>query len=165
MKAEHINAFLVPSVQVIGRMARTEVRVGRLARFESSLPEHDWSIIIGLNGGLSGSIVLSFCPQVARALAGRIARAEPEAEDTGEIVSVLSELANTIVGNATGHLYELGIREGITPPTVVRGSQVRFDFSESAESVRVPLETAAGGLAMIVSLEREKPERASANAE
>ncbi|MBI5446158.1 MAG: chemotaxis protein CheX [Deltaproteobacteria bacterium] len=156
MRAEHINAFLVPSVEVLRRMARTDVRVGRLTRFESSLPEHDWSIIIGLSGGISGSVVLSFCPEVARTLAGRIAREEPDEAATGEIMGILSELANTIVGNATGHLSELGIREGITPPTVVRGSQVRFDFADSTESIRVPLKTGAGALDMIVSLAKDK---------
>jgi CheY-specific phosphatase CheX len=165
MKAEHINAFLVPSVDVLQRMARTEVRIGRMTRFENSLPEHNWSILIGLSGGICGSVVLTFCPEVARTLAGRIARREPDAGATEEILGILAELANTIVGNATGHLFELGIREGISPPTVVRGSQVRFDFAESTESVRVPLETGAGALSKIVSLAKDCPERNSSKLE
>ncbi len=149
MKAEYVNAFLVPSVKVLERMAKTEVRVGKVARLIGRLPLDALSIQIGLTGGLSGAVVLSFSPPVAEELVRRICRAEPDGE---EVTAVLAELANTIVGNATGYLYELGIHEGITPPAVLRGSDVSFDFSKSVESVLIPLETGIGRMDMIVSL-------------
>jgi CheY-specific phosphatase CheX len=96
---------------------------------------------------------------VAWALAGRIVSEELGDEAEGEVMAVLSELANTIVGNATGHLDEIGLSEGITPPTVVMGARVSFDFSSGVESVLVPLETEVGEIDMIVSLARPNPDR------
>lgn len=157
MKAQHVNAFLVPSVGVLQKMARTRVTVGTVSRLRRTLAPDALSILIGLNGGLSGSVILSAGRAVAWALAGRIVREDLGEDAEGEVMAVLSELANTIVGNATGHLYEIGLSEGITPPTVVTGSQVSFDFSEGVESVLIPLETEVGEIEMIVSLAKPAP--------
>ena len=157
MKAEHVNAFLVPSVEVLQKMARTEVTLGPVMRLQERCVDDHISIIIGLQGRLCGSVVFSAAAPVAWALASRIAGSDLGGEDEEEVRTILAELANTIVGNATGHLYELGFREGITPPTVVAGNQVSFDFGGGTESVQIPLDTDLGRLDMIVSLAREAP--------
>ena len=157
LKAEHVNAFLVPSVQVLQKMARTNVRVGRVTRLHRSLADDSLSIIIGLNGAILGSVILRSGREVAWALAGRILREDLNPGAEADVKAVLSELANTIVGNATGYLYQLGMKEGITPPTVIMGPEVSFDFSGGMESVLVPLETEVGSIEMIVSLARETP--------
>ena len=157
MKADYINAFLGPSVEVIQKMARVNVHVGKLARLQRRDTGDALSIIIGLNGSVSGTVMLTSGRDVAWALASRIMRDDlrPEAKD--DVMAVMSEVANTIVGNATGHLYDLGMTEGITPPTVVMGPNVSFDFSDGAETVLVPLETEAGEMDMIVSLAKQRP--------
>jgi chemotaxis protein CheX len=157
VRAEYVNAFLVPSVEVLQKMARTRVRVGKIERLTRPLAGDALSIIIGLSGNLSGSVILTSGREVAWALACRIMREElgPDAQE--DVLAVLSELANTIVGNATGHLYQLGVSGGITPPTVIMGSGVSFDFFDGTEGVLVPLETEFGCLEMVVSLAREKP--------
>ena len=157
MNAEHVNAFLSPCVDVLQKMARTMVSVGKVGRLTQPLAGEAVSIIIGLTGGLSGSVILTAERAVAWALASRITREELGEDAQEEVVAVLSELANTIVGNATGHLHELGVKEGITTPTVVLGAGVSFDFSGTVESVIVPLQTEVGHLKMVVSLGREKP--------
>jgi CheY-specific phosphatase CheX len=156
VRADYVNAFLGPSVQVLQKMARVGVQVGKLARLRQRTAGNGLSIIIGLNGSVSGTIVLTSGTDVAWALASRIMRDElaPEARD--DVMAVMSELANTIVGNATGHLYDLGLTEAITPPTVVMGPEVRFDFTDGVESILVPLETDVGEVDMIVSLVRRK---------
>jgi chemotaxis protein CheX len=157
MKAEHVNAFLVPSVKVIKQMASTEVKLGQIKRLEQVEVDDNLSIVIGLQGRLSGSVVLTAQREVAWTLAGRIAGEVLGDADEVEVRAILAEVANTIVGNATGHLYEIGIRQDITPPTVVTGRGVLFAFGDGVESARVPLETELGGLDMIVSLTRDTP--------
>ncbi len=157
MNAEHVNAFLVPSVQVLKKMAHMGVRPGPVSRLGDSRMDDNVSIIIGLQGPLSGSVVLTAARDVAWTLARRIAGEELDAPREAEVRAILAELANTIVGNATGMLYELGIREGITPPTVIEGPQVSFEFGAGLESVLVPLDTDVGCVEMIVSLTREPP--------
>jgi CheY-specific phosphatase CheX len=157
VKAEYVNAFLIPSVEVLQKMARTAVEVGKISRLQRTLTGDALSIIIGLNGGVSGSVILTSAREVSWALAGRIMREQLGPEAEAEVMAVMSELANTIVGNATGHLYELGVTEGITPPTVVMGPTVSFDFSDGVETILVPLGTEVGLMEMIVSLIRRKP--------
>ncbi|MBE0617900.1 MAG: chemotaxis protein CheX [Proteobacteria bacterium] len=157
MRAEYINAFLVPSVRVLQQMARIQVKLGKVARLDDGQLGENLSIIIGVQGRLSGSVVLTASPDVAWALAGRILGEQLGADGHSEVQAILAEVANTIVGNATGHLYELGLREGITPPTVVAGAGVQLDFGAGVESVKVPIQTELGSLEMIVSLTRESP--------
>lgn len=157
MRAEYVNAFLVPSVRVLRKMARLDVKLGRVSRLDAGRLGDNLSIIIGLQGRLSGSVVLTAARQVVWSLAERILDEKMAEDRWQEVQAILAEVANTIVGNATGHLYELGLREGITPPTVVAGVGVNLDFGSGVESVAVPLETELGRLEMIVSLTRERP--------
>lgn len=155
MNADHVNAFLVPSVQVLKKMARMEVRPGPVSRLGDGRMDDNVSIIIGLQGRLSGSVVLTAARDVAWTLAHRIAGGDLGDSREGEVRAILAELANTIVGNATGMLWDLGIREAITPPTVIEGPRVSFEFAKGLESVLVPLETEVGCVGMIVSLTQE----------
>ncbi|GAB6061409.1 chemotaxis protein CheX [Deferrisoma palaeochoriense] len=155
MKAEYVNAFLVPSVRVLEKMARTQVRVGKPRRVGDMLLDNRVSILIGLQGRLNGSVLLTAPKDVALAVCERMLGG-PAAE-AGDVRAVLAELANTIVGNATGHLYDLGIREGITPPAVMEGPEVSLDFGNGVESVLLPLETEAGRLDLVISLAPEAP--------
>ena len=157
MKAEHFNAFLTPCVQVLQKMARTGVRLRGVSRLDRVEMGDHMSIVIGLQGRLSGSVVLAAPRAVAWALASRIAGQDLRQQDELEVRAVLGELANTIAGNATGYLYQVGVRQDITPPTVVMGSGVSFAFGAGVESARACLETEVGGLEMIVSLTRESP--------
>ncbi|GAB4269637.1 MAG: chemotaxis protein CheX [Deferrisomatales bacterium] len=154
MNAEHVNAFLTPSVQVIRKMAGVDVRLGKVQIHSAMQMTDHLSIVIGLQGGLSGAVILTAQRAVAAALAARVAGEALEEPGGEECRAILAELANTIVGNATGHLYELGIRQSITPPTVVSGSEVRFDFGAGTRSVRIPLDTEVGRVDVIVSLTR-----------
>ena len=163
MKAEHVNAFLVPAVEVLQKMARTEVKVGKVTRLGRdtgstvSTVDHHLSIIIGLKGRLSGSVILTSPRPVAERLSGLITRTPPEELDEGDVRAIMAEVANTVVGNATGLLYELGIQQGITPPTVILGPEVSFGFDTGVESVQIPLQTDAGEITVVVSLTRENP--------
>ena len=158
MKAEHVNAFLVPAVQVLQKMSGTPVTVGkvsRLGRSVGSTVDHHLSIIIGLKGRLSGSVIFTAPRPVAHTLAAMIVKSPPEEVGEDEVRAIMAEVANTVVGNATGLLYDLGIQEGITPPTVVLGPEVSFGFDAGVESVQIPLVTAVGEITVVVSLTRE----------
>jgi len=160
MKAEHVNAFLVPSVQVLKKMTGIDVNVGKISRLETSVAgsmDHHLSIIIGLKGRLSGSVIITAAQSVAEAIAGKIVKAPPEEVEADDVRAIMAELANTVVGNATGLLYEVGVKAGITPPTVVLGPEVSFGFDAGLESVQIPLQTEVGQLTIVVSLTRETP--------
>lgn len=157
MKAEHVNAFIAPSVDVLERMAKTRVQVGKISRLQRSVTSDALSIVIGLDGEITGSVIFTLAREVAWALAARILSEELPSDARSEVQAVMSEMANMVVGNASGYLYELGLREGITPPTVVMGEQVSFDFSNGAETVLVPLATEAGSVDLIVSVKKGRP--------
>ncbi len=155
MNAEYVNAFLVPAVEVLRKLAGIRVRRGRARRVEDVHVGGNLSVLIGLQGGLSGAVVLTASREVAWALAGRIAGPGTEAER--DVHAVWTEVANMIVGNATGFLEKLGVREALTPPAILDGNGVRLEFGEGVENVVLPLETDVGRVEMIVSLVREAP--------
>ena len=158
MKAEHVNAFLVPAVQVLQKMAGTKVKAGMISRLGQSVGstlDHHLSIIIGINGRLSGSVILTAPRPVAVSLSAMIVKTPPEEVSEDDVRAIMAEVANTVVGNATGLLYDLGIQVEITAPTVVLGAEVSFAFDAGVESVGIPLETTAGEITIVVSLTRD----------
>ncbi len=152
MNAEYVNAFLIPAVEVLRKLAGIRVRRGRVRRVEDVHVGGNLSVLIGLQGGLSGAVVLTASQKVARALAVRVAG--PSVENDRDVHAVWTEIANMIVGNATGFLEKLGLREALTPPAVLDGSGVHLEFGEGVENVVLPLETDVGQVEMIVSLVR-----------
>lgn len=157
MKAEHVNAFLVPAISVLKKMGKLETKIGKMSKVEQPAPpsaERYLSIIIGLKGDLSGSVILSAPDPVAKAIAGAIVKAPAESVTEQDLNDIMAELANTIVGNATGALYDVGVKAGITPPTVVLGNSVCFRFDAGMDILLIPLITDIGELTMTISLTR-----------
>lgn len=155
MKAEHVNAFLVPAISVLKKMGKLDVKIGKMSKLDSeehNIVDHKLSIIIGIKGHLSGSVILSATDEVSRAIAGAIVKEDPVSVTEQDLNDIMAELANTIVGNATGTLYDLGVKAGITPPTVVLGNSMSFRFDSSMDTIRIPLMMDVGTMMMTVSL-------------
>lgn len=155
MKAEHVNAFLVPAISVLKKMAKLDVKIGKMSKMEqaaSPAAERNLSIIIGLKGDLSGSVILTASDEVARVVAGAISKCPPGDVTEKDLNDIMAELANTIFGNATGALYDMGVKAGITPPTVVLGNSISFRFDAGMDILLIPLILEAGEMQMTVSL-------------
>jgi chemotaxis protein CheX len=94
----------------------------------------------------------------AQSIAGAMIGAEvPELDEMA--MSAVSELANMITGGAAVIVSEYGLNVDITPPSIIRGTDVYISTRSSAQIV--PITTDAGYLEMTVAV-GENPLRKAA---
>ena len=155
MKAEHINAFLAPIIDVIEKTIHIEASIGNIKRKTFVDLDKQVTILIEMNGDLNGFILLSIVKKVAVKIAASMFNSNKIIEFNKDVVSALSELGNMIIGNITGSLYEIGLKERISVPALVlEGDDIpEIDVDTS---VTIPVETELGLIDFILCLTDER---------
>lgn len=132
MKAEVINPFLESARHVIEQVIQVSPSTGNLGVKEISLLEdHIW-ILIGMTGQMKGDIVFGLKEQVALRMISVMMGGYvlTEMDEMGQ--SAISELGNMISGNASTILSNQGVNVDITPPKVLRSTNVtNFDAKKA----------------------------------
>ncbi|MEW6324261.1 MAG: chemotaxis protein CheX [Nitrospirota bacterium] len=149
---EHFHAFIEPAIHVIEKMVGLSVRAG-VPRVGTSVPQEETvTVMIGLRGDLTGTIVFRFRTDLVRRIVkGLTGDEETIDEIDGAAQDALGELANVIAGNATGNLQRLGLQVTVTLPVIAMGRDFRLVFPDIPELVVIPLETAHGDIEMSVT--------------
>lgn len=93
----------------------------------------DVNVLIGLSGGLRGSVVLGLSEAAALDVVGRMmgGMSIVELDEMGK--SALSELGNMLFGTALGHL-EAAVPIELSPPTLITGRHLRLLISQVKSS-------------------------------
>jgi chemotaxis protein CheX len=152
--AAQLNAFVTPSIDVLEKLARISTRLGTLRRQQWSIPPETLVILIGISGGLNGTIAFQFDPPVLKQILNNML-GTPISPLTDYICwDVLGEISSMIVGNATGHLEALGLRVTITPPRVLTGEQASLLITQK-EGIVIPLHSALGEIGLCVFFEND----------
>ncbi len=116
IKADVVNAFLVPALEQLRVLAGSETTLERM-ELARELPASTVMLRIDLHGGLEGTIYWAFDPSLADKVAGTMLAPSPEARPIEALqADAIAELANIIVGNATGALLAAGYRVEVEPP-------------------------------------------------
>jgi len=152
LMSKHVNAFIEPAIAVLKQIANLDARVGAPRQQTVSLNSETILVVLGVRGDLTGTILFRFNLALARQILEHI---------TGEQLTIdildprvkdaLGELANIIVGNATGNLNRLGVRAAITPPIVATGTDANLVFPNAKELIAIPLITEIGEFEMNVT--------------
>jgi CheY-specific phosphatase CheX len=151
---DYVEVFRDCALRVLHRVAGLAARVGPVARVTESRTADSLSALVGLQGDLTGSVALVLSRDAAWRVASRVAGHALGPGDAETVHAIAMEMVNMVAGNATGLLLRAGLREGLTPPTVVEGPQVFFGFVGGIETFAVPLVTEEGTVALLVSLKR-----------
>src|SRR4051812_36059880 len=108
IKSEHINPFIISTLETLAKMAGTEAKPGKPARRRNCGCDQDISGIIGLSGGIKGMMALGFPAATAVSLANRMTGAS-HAGLNGEVADAVGELANIIAGYAKQGVSDLRV--------------------------------------------------------
>jgi chemotaxis protein CheX len=153
MKADHINPF----IEATRKLMEVMVGIKHFRKQEVTLDQQlkaafDVSAIIGITGGFTGSIVLSFSKSVAAAMLSSLL-GEPVEEFDDDVCDAVSEMVNIITGNAHAILAESGYGNfERSLPNVVIGKGHVVNRPQDAPCINVFFDTELGGFAMQVSL-------------
>jgi chemotaxis protein CheX len=152
LMSKHINAFIEPAIAVLKQIAALEARVGVPRQQSVTLDAETILVVLGVRGDLTGTILFRFNLALARQILQHITGEQLTLDILDpRVKDALGELANIIVGNATGNLNRLGIRAAITPPIVATGISANLVFPNAKELIAIPLITEIGEFEMNVT--------------
>ncbi len=112
---------------------------------------YDISGIIGLAGGVVGSVVLSFPKETAmKIVASFIGEDVPDVNK--DVLDAIGELTNIVAGSAKKIFYEQGHHFKISLPNVVYGKDHKINRARDVPCISVTFSSDAGPFAIEVSL-------------
>lgn len=147
IKAEHVNPFIVATMETFASMVRVKVAPGKVKLKAGDPLSYDISGIIGLSGGAKGSVAISFPRDTAYAMV-RAFSGNPEVAEAG-VIDAVGELANIIAGAAKKDLSQHNI--SISLPTVVTGKDHGINGPVDTVNMVVPFESEHGRFDLAIS--------------
>jgi chemotaxis protein CheX len=151
MKAEFLNPFVYAGMKVLGEEAGLKKWVPDkpiLIRVDGT--RNAVNVVVGVVGRVQGIVMYGFSLSFAKGVIRTIAGADIPIVDP-MATSALGELGNQITGLAAGILGESGYPCGISPPSIVKGTAIRFTLV-SLPMVVVPIATELGQLHIHLTL-------------
>lgn len=149
VKAEHVNPFILATMEMFKKMMLVEATPGKIALKKDARLSYDISGVIGLSGGARGTVALCFPKEVAVKTANKFMQSD-YADLGEEVASAIGELANIVAGRAKQGLEQFKI--SISLPSVILGPAHRILEPKDALSFIIPFETELGKFELAVSL-------------
>jgi chemotaxis protein CheX len=154
MNVEYINPFIAAARSVIESVLGAKPGVGAPSVSHSSETCQECNVIFGVTGHVQGQVVFGMSTATAQKIAAKMLGQESCAFDT-LAASAIGELGNMISGSALQQLYAKGLVCDITPPTMIRGTNVNIDVM-TIPAVAVPLNTEQGPFNITIALQARK---------
>lgn len=151
MKAEYVNPFVGAAFHVLKEIFGMEPVKGTLDIRRELFTSQQCNVIVGVTGKIEGQVVYGMNLVTADRIASQML-GQPVKTFDHLAASAIGELANMITGNAGGRLSELGYLCQITPPSIVRGTNVKIS-TLCIPSLVVPIELPLGTIEIAVSLQ------------
>lgn len=151
MKVEYINPFVNAAFSVLESVLGSAPTKGQLAMRPSVFTSQQCNVITGVAGKIEGQVIygmsLITADKVASAMIGQPIRTFDQLA-----ASAIAELGNMITGNAMSLLAEAGFVCDITPPTIIRGTNVKIS-TLSIPALVIPIRLEQGEVELTVSLQ------------
>lgn len=154
MRAEFANPFITAAVATFRQELKVELNRNDIKVKDSPAPGKDVSIIIGVTGAVRGQVVYSMDSNVAYSVAKAMLPGKLPVDLKRLTNSAVSELANIITGQASITLAGEKERIDITPPAVMTGMPVSFDFI-SLKTICLTFISSIGTIEINVALKEE----------
>lgn len=150
MNVAHVNPFLTASLSVLGTVLRTEPKKESITAEANPSTTQQVNVAFGVTGNLQGVVIFGMRESTACQIASAMAGMKLTLYDS-LVGSAIAELGNMVTGNAMTVLSESGVICDITPPTVVRGTNVNISTLD-IPAISLHLDTGLGELVVRISL-------------
>lgn len=153
MKVQYINPFISAAFQVIEMVLACKPSKGTLSMRPSIFTGQQCNIVTGVTGKVEGQVIYGMSLITADKIASHML-GQPVRTFDQLAASAIAELGNMITGNAVTLLAEAGFPCNITPPTIIRGSNVKMS-TLAIPALVVPVCTDFGEIEITVSLQED----------
>lgn len=154
MKVEYINPFVLASFSVLESLFSKMPTKGELAMQPATFTSQQCNVVCGVTGEAQGQVIygmsLTTADKIASFMLGQTIKTFDQLA-----ASAIGEMGNMISGNAMQYLSEAGWICDITPPTIIRGSNVQI-CTMSIPAIVVPLTLDQGQIFITIGLQGRK---------
>ncbi len=154
MKAEYVNPFVQASFSVLEMVLGARPTKGQMSAQTATFVSEQCNVIYGVTGQVQGQVIygmsLTTADNIASAMLGSTIK-----EFDALAASAIGELGNMISGNAMQFLSEAGWICDITPPTIMRGTNVEIS-TVSIPAILIPMALEQGQLLVTIGLQGRK---------
>ncbi|MCB0825326.1 MAG: chemotaxis protein CheX [Fimbriimonadaceae bacterium] len=160
MKVEYVMPFLAGSINVLKQISGQEIKRGQLGARPQMFTSQQINIVCGITGDVYGQVIYGMASKTAHQVATKMI-GMPVTTFDQLAASAIAELGNMISGNSATGLTEQGFDVDITPPTIIKGANVRIATMD-APALVIPVTIGdIGDMEINVSLQT-KAEKAAA---
>jgi len=162
MKVEYISPFIDASIQAMQDLVRVTPQRGKLSARPQVFTTQQVSIVCGVTGDIEGQIMYGMsiisADKIASVMLGSTVVTFDQVAATA-----IADLGTRMAKNSTERLQEQGFNCQITPPTIVKGSNVKISTLEIPALV-IPLDLPGIGEMEINLSIQDSARRASSEA-
>ncbi|HZP83791.1 MAG TPA: chemotaxis protein CheX [Chthonomonadaceae bacterium] len=151
MKVEYVNPFVTAAFSVIEAALGLKPEKGQLAMRPAVFTSQQCNIITGVTGKIEGQAIYGMSLITADKVASQML-GQPIRTFDQLAASAIAELGNMITGNAMALLSEAGFVCDITPPSIIRGTNVKIS-TLNIPALVVPICLELGEIELTVSLQ------------
>ncbi|MBW1739586.1 MAG: chemotaxis protein CheX [Deltaproteobacteria bacterium] len=153
MDVKYINPFINATINVLETMAFTKAEAGKPYLKKDQVAQGDVTGVIGLIGGVSGTISVSFTEKSILSIVSNMFGEEMK-ELNEEIKDAVGEITNMISGQARQELEGMGISLKAAIPSVIVGKNHSINHITKHPIIAIPFNTANGGFTIEVCFEK-----------
>lgn len=151
MKVEYVTPFVSGSITVLEMLLGAAPERGKLSAKPQMFTAQQMNIVCGITGDVAGQVIYGMSLKTAIAVASKMIGQQVETFDQ-LAASAIAELGNMISGNSSNLLSQQGFTCDITPPTLIKGSNVKITVTDAPALVIPVLIPEIGELEVNVSL-------------
>lgn len=127
MNAECINPFIKGATSVMSQVLNKPMTLGKLRALPNSYTTQNVSVVFGITGDLYGQVIFGMDDATAKKIT-ELMLSGMSCDDEALAASTLSELGNMISGNSMTNFSVVGKVCDISPPSIIRGSDVSISM-------------------------------------
>ncbi len=154
MNVNYINPFIDATIHVLNTIASTNVEAGKPYIKKEKIARGDVSGVIGLMGGVKGTISVSFTQRSILSIVSNMF-GEEVSEINDEISDAVGEISNMISGQARKKLDEQGKSIKAAIPSVVTGKNHTITHITNHPILAIPFNTDNGDFTIEVCFEEQ----------
>lgn len=125
MKVEYVSPFAEGAMSVFQMLLGVTPERGSLAARPQMFTTQQINIVCGVTGAIEGQVIYGMSMVTADKIASRMI-GQPVVTFDQLAASAIAELGNMVSGNSLSLLSKSGYTCDITPPTIIRGSNVKI---------------------------------------
>lgn len=137
MKVEYVTPFVSAAISVMEVLLGKSPERGNLSARPQLFTTMQVNVVCGITGPIEGQVIYGMSAATAEKIASTMLGQAVVTFDA-LAASAIAELGNMVCGHAVQGLSQTGFTCDITPPTIIRGTNIRVSTYETPTLV-VPL--------------------------